>query len=103
MIDIIRNWFFRKDLLKKKRRVLFEVEKDLQYLKKFKAFYLNFDEDKARARMAELKKKEDRTDKEQAELEEVVGKIAMSKAVKNEWEKSQELRDDLNRYISIIE
>lgn len=102
MIRFIRHFIYNLRLKAQKRRALFEVRQDLRYIKEFKGDMLEYDESKARARMGELKRKEERTDEEQAEYEQVLGVIAMSKAVKNEWEKSQELARDLENYISLL-
>ncbi len=102
MIKIIRDFIYRIRLKAQKRRALYEVCQDLRYIEEFKGEMLHYDESKARSRMGELKRKEDRTDVEQAEYEQVLGIIALSKAIKNEHEKSTDLAKDLENYISLL-
>lgn len=98
----IKNWFMKWSLRRQKERAIFEIEMDLKYLKTFKGTMIDYDEGKARKRMAELKQIASRTDLEEQELDRVLGVIAESKAVKNEWQKSQALLADLRNYISCL-
>lgn len=85
-----------------KERALFEVEQDLRYIETFKKDMLDYDEEPARRRMSQLKKKDERTEEEDQELEAVIETISESKGVKNEWEKSNQLAKDLRNYISLL-
>lgn len=102
IIIAIREWYYANRLKAQKRRAIFEVEQDLRFIEKFKGDMLKYDESKARKRMAELRRKETRTEVDETELEQVMGIISMSKAVKNEWEKSTELKKDLEKYVSLM-
>lgn len=85
-----------------KKRALFELKTDLQYLMKFKGDMIKYDEGKARKRMAELKKIENRTPIQETELDTVLNVIADSKAVKNEYQKTAQLIKDVEDYLSIL-
>lgn len=98
----MRNFLYNIRLKNQKRRALFEVTKDIEYLKKFKGDMLEYDEGPARRKMSQLKKQDERTDEEEQELMMIVETITESKAVKNEFEKSDELRQDLQNYISML-
>jgi hypothetical protein len=98
----IKELFMRWRLKRHKERALYEVGQDLIYLMTFKKGALEYDEDKGRKRMAELKAMESRSDKEEAELDNVINMISESKAVKNEVEQSKRLQADLTNYISIL-
>lgn len=102
MIKAIREFFYKRGLKARKRRALYEVSQDLRYIEEFKGTMLDYDEGKARSRMAELKRKETRTPEEESEYEQILGVLAISKAVKNEYEKSTELLEDLKNYISLL-
>lgn len=92
----------KSKLKRKKKFVLLEVTKDIEYIEKFKSDALYYDETAARKRFAELKKKEELTDDEEVEKSRLEDEIANSVAVKNEFEKSDELRDELEDYISLL-
>lgn len=98
----IQQFFFKRGLRRQKERAIFELEKDLQYIETFKAEMLSLDETPLRKRMGELKRKEDRTDEEEQNLAGILEKIALSKAVKNEHEKTKQLIQDCKDYLTII-
>lgn len=102
MFTKIREMYYRNRMRAAKRRGLFEVERDIEYLMAFKGDMIRFDESKARKRMAELKKIDQRSPVEEAELDAILGVISESKVVKNEYEKSKFLAEDLKKYISFL-
>lgn len=98
----IKQLIFKISLIHQKERAIYEASKDMEYLMNFKGDMIKYDESKARKRMAELKAKENRTEVEEAELEQVISTIAESKSVKLNYRKTVELKEDLEKYISII-
>ncbi len=103
LLERFNKWVMTRRLRKQKERAIFEIEMDLAYLEKFKGSVIKYDEGKARKRMAELKAKgEQRTPIEETELEQVLNVIAESKAVKNEYSKSQALLNDIRNYVSCL-
>lgn len=103
MITKIKEWFWTRRLRNMKLRAIFEVKKDIEYIRKVKKNMVEYDEGKARKRMAELKNKgETRTEQEQLEYEAVIDVISESKAIKNELEKNVKLVKDLEKYLDII-
>lgn len=101
------NWFNTWRLKRLKKRVLFEVECDLDYIRTYKHRDLVSDEGALRRRMAELNKKKEQgtelTEDEQMELSRTIDSISKSKAVKNEYEKYVDLRTGLMEYIMMLE
>ena len=89
-------------LKNQKRRALFETRLDLVYIKEFQGDMLNYDESKARKRMAELRRKEPRTAEEESELDAVTSVITASKAVKDAWNQTKKLEGDLQNYIALL-
>jgi hypothetical protein len=98
----MRETYYKWRLKNQKMRALFEIKQDLSYLMRFKSDMYKYDEGKARKRMVELKKIENRTDVENAELDAVLNVIAESKAVKNEVEKTTILIKDIENYITLL-
>lgn len=102
IMKTIREFFYRLRLRNQKRRALFEIEQDLRYLETFKSDMFKYDEGKARKRMAELKQKEKRTEIEDAEFDKILEVISQSKAVKNEFNQSKKVAEDVRNYISLL-
>ena len=98
----IREFFYRWTLKNHKRKALFEMECDINFLETCKSTMLRYDESKARKRMAELKKLESPSEVEQQELDKILNVLAESKATKNEWEKTKEVADQVRQYISTL-
>lgn len=102
MIQAIREWFYRRALRDRKRKAAFELQQDLNYLKAFKRDMLEYNEDNARRRMSELKKKEEPTIQEEQELDAILDVISQSKATKTEYNKTAKVLEDVQNYISVI-
>jgi hypothetical protein len=84
-------------------KALYEVRVDLRYIKEFKGEMITYDEGPARKKMAQLKQKgESRTPIEEQELDAILDTIAESKAVKNEWNQSLKLEEDLLKYLALL-
>lgn len=98
----MNEFFLRRGLRKQKERAIYEVGKDIEFIKAFKKDWLDYDETNDRKRLAVLKRKEELTDEEQNEFEKINNNIVISKAVKNEYEKSLELLEQLKQYVQII-
>lgn len=102
MKNYIKNLYYKWNLKRQKERAIFEVAQDIRYIESFKKDMLDYDETKARKRMSELKKIDNKSEIEEAELDTIIGIVSQSKATKNEYEKSKALLIDLENYISII-
>ncbi len=101
------NWYLNWRLKNAKKRVLHEVECDLDYIRTYKAHDLQVNEKELRQRMAELNKKKEEgtelTEEEQKELSVTIDGISKSKAVKNEYERYVDLKTGLMEYIMMLE
>lgn len=90
-------------LKRRKQFQLYEVGKDMEYIKRFKRGPLDFKEDDSRKKMASLKRKgEDKTDLEEKEIEILEDLITESRAVKAEYEKLEGLYGELENYLSLL-
>lgn len=98
----MKNWLLKRGLIKHKEKALYELRKDIEYIKIFKAELLNLDEKPLRKRLSVLKAKEEPTDAEATELAQTIEKIKISQAVKNEYEKSVQLANDVEDYLSML-
>lgn len=100
---LLKRWWYKIQLRKRKEQALFEVGQDINYILAFKGDMVEYDESRARKRMSELKSKgESITDKEEMELDKILEVIAESKATKNEYRQSMKLQEDLKKYISLL-
>lgn len=102
---MIKEFFLKRGLRNHKLRALKEAEFDLEYIRLFKSEYLNMDDTELRKRMGELSRKESSgtiTPEEMSEFAEINQKIKAVNSVKIEYEKTQQLVQDLKDYISIL-
>lgn len=107
MIDSSQEQKFLGELLEAKQKAVFELQQDLRYLETFKGSLLAEGADaKARASMAELKRKgQDKdglTEAEQAELEAVLEFIQEVKKTVTAYEKTKKVLNEVQEYISCL-
>lgn len=102
MIQTIREFFYKRAIIRQKRRAIYELQLDLEFIKKVKGEMLSYNEAPARKRMAELKKEENLSDIQEQELNTIVSVIAESKATKEEYRKSKQVMEELIQYVNEI-
>lgn len=102
MIQTIREWFYTRRIIRNKRRAIFEMKQDMRYIETQQKDMLHYNEGPARKRMAEIKAKEEPTEIEESELENILSVIATSKAVKQSYNETKKVMEDNIVYLNML-
>lgn len=102
VFDRIRFWFAIRKIRREKQLMLWESNMDRMFFEKEFPDKLNFDESSAREKLAEENRKplDDQDRLVIADLEE---QISMSKAIKQNYRKTKQHREELVAYINMID
>lgn len=94
------NWWFRINLLWRKRRMLFEVQRDIEFILAERKKFLEFDDAAARQELATFKQKEAPTEADFKRIEELEVALAEAKATRIELFRLRRVDQELPAYIA---
>ena len=98
----MKNWIYKILLRNKQKKLLFELETDLQFLEYYKKNVIKANENDIRSKLAEYQSKENRDAKDELEITNLAEILAEIKVVKSRYATIKSNIKELNQYIEML-